>query len=71
MLSAHFVADSGNLFFFHGGFRDDIGESSTGQELHDDPDLSVVSEALDEVHQVRMLELFQDLNRGARSESKK
>jgi hypothetical protein len=57
----YFFADCGNLVFIHRRLRDDVGQGTSGQELHDDPQLPAVAKALDEVYQVWMVQLFHHL----------
>jgi len=53
--------DGCDLPLLHDGLGDDVGQGSSGQVLHDDPEVVVDHVGLDEVHQVLVLQLLHHL----------
>ena len=60
-LISHLSADGGYLSLLHDGLCDDVGQGTSGQVLHDDPEVVVDHVRLDEVDQVLVLQLFHHL----------
>jgi hypothetical protein len=61
--SAYLVANTRNLLLFERITVDDIGESSTFHEFHDDPEFGTIDEErIEEIDNVGMLRFFHDQN---------
>lgn len=61
LLQTYLFAHCGDLVLFHGYLSDNVSQRTSCQELHDEPKLAIVGEALDEVHEVRVLQFVEDL----------
>ena len=57
----HLFAHGRDLWLLHRRLRDDISKGTARQKLHDDPKRPLVTEAVDKIDQIFVIQFFQNL----------